>query len=85
MCLGVPMELVELVDEERGVAELDGVRCEVSLPLIEEPKVGDYLIVHAGFAIERLDRDEADARIDLFRQLGEMQRHENSATTEPVT
>ena len=53
MCLAVPMKLVELRDETRGIADLDGSRHEVDLSLIANPGLGDYVIVHAGFAIEK--------------------------------
>jgi hydrogenase expression/formation protein HypC len=63
------MQINELRDDTRGVLDLDGVTHEVDLSLIENPKVGDYVIVHAGFAIERLDREEAESRLELFEEL----------------
>lgn len=69
MCLAVPMRLVFVRDEFLGTAELDGVSYDVNLSLVDEPVVGDFLIVHAGFAIEKLDQDEADARLALFSQM----------------
>ena len=75
MCLAVPMKLVEVTaDGQHGVADLDGTRYDVNLDLIESPGVGDFVIVHAGFAIERLDEAEADARLQLFDELGAVQR-----------
>ena len=77
MCLAVPMKLVEVTpDGGHGVADLDGVRYDVNLDLIEAPQLGDFVIVHAGFAIERLDADEADARLELFDQLGALHREQ---------
>lgn len=69
MCLAVPMRLVSVQEDVLGVAELDGVSYEVNLSLVDEPQVGEFVIVHAGFAIEKLDRDEADARLALFQQM----------------
>lgn len=69
MCLAVPMLLTEVRDDTQGVAELDGARFDVDLSLLDAPAAGDYVIVHAGFAIEKLDRDEADARLELFDEL----------------
>ena len=66
MCLAIPMRLVEVLEVGRGVADLDGSRHDVDLSLIDHPSVGDYVIVHAGFAIEKLDRQEADERLALF-------------------
>jgi len=73
MCLAVPMELTEVRPDGSGLAELDGVRHAVDLSLVADPQVGDFVIVHAGFAIEKLDRTEADARLELFRQLAASQ------------
>jgi hydrogenase expression/formation protein HypC len=69
MCLGVPMKILEVRDLESGTVELEGVAYTVNLSLLEDPKPGEYVIVHAGFAIERLDQDEADRRIALFQEL----------------
>jgi hydrogenase expression/formation protein HypC len=66
MCLAVPMKLVELTDRTRGVTELNGTCYNVDLSLLTDVTVGDFLIVHAGFAIEKLDREEADERLRLF-------------------
>lgn len=69
MCLGVPMRVVS-IDGDQAVAEIDGVRREASLMLIEEElKVGDFVIVHAGFAISRLDEEEARETLALMREV----------------
>ena len=68
MCLAVPMKLVELRDT-LGVAELDDVRREVSLLLQPDAKLGDYLLVHAGYAIAVVDEAEARATLELLRQV----------------
>ena len=71
MCLAVPMRLIEVDDFGGGSAELDGARYAVNLSLIDDPSVGDYVIVHAGFAIERFDEQEAEARLELFREMAD--------------
>ncbi len=71
MCLAVPMEIVEISEDGNGVAALEGSRAQVNLSLIENPACGDYVIVHAGFAIEKLDREEADERLRMFEELGD--------------
>jgi len=68
MCLAIPMKLVERHDT-LGVAELEGVRREVSLLLEPEAKLGDYLLVHAGYAIGVVDEAEAQATLELLRQV----------------
>ena len=72
MCLAVPMKVLE-VSGARAVVDLGGVRRTVSLDLMEDVRVGDYVIVHAGFAIEKLDEQEANARLELFQELAAMQ------------
>ena len=67
MCLAVPMKLVERRNA-LGVAEIDGVRREVSLMLQPEAKVGEYLLVHAGYAIGVIDEAEASETLALLRQ-----------------
>ncbi|MSM40145.1 MAG: HypC/HybG/HupF family hydrogenase formation chaperone [Geobacter sp.] len=69
MCLGVPMKLVS-IDGTDAVAEIDGVQREASLMLLdEEVAVGDFVIVHAGFAITRLDEAEALETLSIMREV----------------
>jgi len=68
MCLAVPMRLVA-IEGTQAVADLDGARHQVDVSLIDGVELEDYVIVHAGFAIEKLDRAEADERIALFDAL----------------
>ena len=68
MCLAVPMKLIQF-EGVNGVVESDGVIIDVNIMLIEEPKIGDYLIIHAGFAIQHLDEKEAQETLDLFREM----------------
>jgi hydrogenase expression/formation protein HypC len=68
MCLAIPMELVERSDLE-GDVELNGVRRKVSLMLLPEAEVGDYLLVHAGYAIGRVDAKEAAETLALIEEL----------------
>ncbi len=67
MCLAIPMKLIER-REALGVAELDGVRREVSLMLQPEVEIGDFVLVHAGYAIGVVDEAEANATLELLRQ-----------------
>ena len=69
MCLAVPMRLVK-IEGRLGSVELEGLSRTVGLDLIENPQVGDYLIVHAGYAIEKLDQEEAEKTLALIRQIG---------------
>lgn len=71
MCLAVPMEIIEL-DDALATVEVAGVRRQVNVELVPEPQVGDYVIVHAGYAIEKLSPDEAIETLDLLRQVAEL-------------
>ena len=71
MCLAIPMQLVER-DEGLGTVEIDGVRREVSLMLLDDARVGEYVLIHAGFAIGRVDEAEAKETLELLRQIGDV-------------
>ncbi|MDA8405964.1 MAG: HypC/HybG/HupF family hydrogenase formation chaperone [Deltaproteobacteria bacterium] len=71
MCLAIPMKLVEITGSGAGKVDAGGVKADISLAMAPDAKMGDYLIVHAGFAIEVLDHEEAMIRLDLFRELAE--------------
>ncbi|MBW2477291.1 MAG: HypC/HybG/HupF family hydrogenase formation chaperone [Deltaproteobacteria bacterium] len=58
MCLGVPM-LVKSIDNDVALCEIDGVQREASLMMLDHVQVGDYVLIHAGFAIEKIDAAEA--------------------------
>jgi hydrogenase expression/formation protein HypC len=66
MCLAIPMVLVER-NEFEGVAEIDGVQRKISVMYVPEAEVGDYVLVHAGFAIGQVDADEAAKTLELLR------------------
>jgi hydrogenase expression/formation protein HypC len=73
------MKITAIPAAGTGHAEIAGVSREISLMMLPEARVGDYVIVHAGFAIERLDEAEALRTLDLFRQLGEIMDQEPDA------
>ena len=69
MCLGVPMKVLSR-DGDAVIAEIDGVQKEASLQLLSENiEIGDYIIVHAGFAISRLDEKYAEETLELMREI----------------
>ena len=73
MCLAIPLKLVE-IDGKTAVGEAMGMRREVRVDFIDRPQIGDYVIVHAGFAIERLPEqqalDDLEAWEDVRNALG---------------
>jgi hydrogenase expression/formation protein HypC len=71
MCLAVPMQLIEITQEGLGRVDSGGVRTDVNISMVPHAKIGDYLIIHAGFGIEVLDQEEAGIRLDLFRELAD--------------
>jgi hydrogenase expression/formation protein HypC len=71
MCLAIPMELVERTGDE-GVVELDGVRRRVSLMLMPEVRLGDHLLIHAGFAIGSVDAEQAAETLAILRQYADV-------------
>ena len=79
MCLAVPMKVIELKENGTGVCELENIRYDVDLSLIEKTQLDDYVIVHAGFAIEKLDLDEANERLQLFADLAETYSEQDKA------
>lgn len=62
MCLAVPLKIVE-IDGLDGIGEVEGLRRKMRLDFIKEPRIGEYVMVHAGFAIERVS--EAQAKMDI--------------------
>lgn len=68
MCLAVPLKLVS-IDGQTGVGEFDGVRRKVQLTFVPQAKAGDYVIVHAGFAIEIMDEEQAELDREAFREV----------------
>jgi hydrogenase expression/formation protein HypC len=69
MCLAVPVQVVALLGEQWIEIEVGGIRTRVSIALLDEVAVGEYVIVHAGFAIARLDVEEAEKTLALFDQI----------------
>jgi len=73
MCLGIPGQITEISNDEVmrvGKVDFGGVAREVSLAFVPDAECGDYVIVHAGFAISRLDEEEARSTLDLLAQIG---------------
>ena len=69
MCLAVPVRVTALLDDQWVEAEMGGILTHVSIALIDDVALGDYLIVHAGFAIARLDVEEAEKSLALFDEI----------------
>ena len=68
MCLAIPMKIVEIT-ADGGICDADGSRVPVNLMFIDAPRVGDYVIVHAGYALERWNTQVAEAQLAELRAL----------------
>ena len=67
MCLAIPARVDALLEHDQALINLDGVRKEISLALVDEVCVGDYVVVHVGYALGRLDPEEAARTLELLR------------------
>ncbi len=91
MCLGIPGQVLEVVDRDGGLARVDisGVRREVSVALVDEParpiEPGDWVLVHVGFALARIDEDEAATTLALLREAIDHQRELDELRAGTVT
>ncbi len=67
MCIAIPMNVIE-INGEAGVVENNGVRREVGLQLLDKVEKGDWVLIHAGFAISKLDEKEAEETMKLLKE-----------------
>jgi hydrogenase expression/formation protein HypC len=78
MCVAAPMRLIS-IEDGRGKAELGGVVREVSLALLAGAEIGDYVLVHAGFAIGKVDEEEARLTLEALDEIAERDRPDGAA------
>lgn len=77
MCLAMPAQVVTLLEEEQAIVSLGGIEKQISLTLLDkEINIGDFVIVHVGYALTRLDEAEAKKTLALFMQM--QQTEENT-------
>jgi hydrogenase expression/formation protein HypC len=74
MCLAIPARVVEIADNDQAIVDLGGVRKDISLALVEGAAVGDYVIVHVGYALTRLDPVEAEKTLAMMAEAGLMEQ-----------
>ena len=78
MCLAIPVQVVELGlggDSLRALVDVGGVRKDISIELVPDVQIGDYVILHVGYALSRLDAQEAERTLALFAQLTPEEGH----------
>jgi len=71
MCLGIPAKVISIDENKQGRIDYLGTRVSTNFALLEEVEVGDWVIVHAGFAISKLDEEEAQETLALIREYTE--------------
>lgn len=71
MCLALPARVVALLPDDQATVDLGGVRKQISLVLVENVQPGDYIILHVGYALQKLDIEEAERTLALFAEIAE--------------
>ncbi|MHA1264911.1 MAG: HypC/HybG/HupF family hydrogenase formation chaperone [Candidatus Helarchaeota archaeon] len=71
MCLAIPGKVTEIIDDNYAKVDFGGITRRVGISLLEKVRLEDYVIVHAGYAIEVLNKEEAEERLKLFQELAE--------------
>ena len=79
MCIATPMKIEKILDARRAIVSEGKVQVEVDVSLLKDPRPGDHVIIHAGYAIETLSLAEAEERLELFRKLAELSGETGSA------
>ena len=72
MCLAIPVRIVEILPDEMAKVSLDGVVRTVSTALIDDPEVGDYVVLHVGYALAKIDPEEAERTLEMLAEAGVM-------------
>lgn len=70
MCLAVPAKILEKTKSKSAVVDMAGAKKEVSLLMLDDAEVGDFVLVHAGFAISKMSKDDAEAELALLKEIG---------------
>jgi len=71
MCLGIPAKVIEIEDANQGKVDYLGTKVKTNFALLDDVKPGDWVIVHAGFAITKLDEEEAQETLEMLREIAQ--------------
>lgn len=89
MCLAVPGKVVSIKDEDpllrMGTVDFGGIRKDINLSFVPDAEVGDYVLVHVGFALNTIDEREADRVFQYLNEMGELGELEDGEPTEDVS
>ena len=69
MCLAIPAQITKLLDHRRAIVNVGGIEREISVALLNEINLGDFVIVHVGYALTKLDEEEAKKTLQLFAEM----------------
>ena len=69
MCLAIPAEVIS-IDQDNAVVSLGGIKKQISLTLVEDVKIGDFLLIHVGYALSKISPDEAQKTLAMFAEAG---------------
>ncbi len=72
MCLAIPARIEEMTTPGNAIVNLGGVRKEISLALVDDAAIGDYVIVHVGYALNKIDPEEAQRTLEAFAEMGQL-------------
>lgn len=67
MCLAIPVQVKEILENDQAIVDISGVKKQISLALVDDVSVGDYVILHVGYALQKVDPEKADQTLELFR------------------
>ena len=73
MCLAIPGKIIEMVDVENNIAKVDvgGVRRNINTGMLDDTQVGDYVLIHVGFAMTKIDEQQAEETLRILKEIGE--------------
>jgi len=74
MCLAIPVKVEKILADDTAIVDIGGVKKEISVALIEDLAIGDYVIMHVGYALNKIDPDEAIKTLALFNEMGVLEQ-----------
>lgn len=69
MCLALPAQITQLLDDDQAIIKLGGIEKKISTSLVDDVNVGDYVIIHVGYALTKLDQQDAEKTLRLFNEM----------------
>lgn len=77
MCLAIPAKIVEMTEGDNAIVSLEGVKKEISLALVADAKIGDYVLVHVGYALNTISPEEAEETLKIMAEMSLVQEVSN--------